>query len=304
MSNEPAAISASPVAPNETKGMLLGVLGVIAFSLTLPATRAAVADLHPLFVGAGRVVVAAVLSGIVLFLGKHRRPTRGEFKALLFVAAGVGCGFPLFTALAMKYVNASHGGVVLGILPLATALAGAVISHERPSKAFWLCSILGSALVVVFSWLKASGGLQWADVALLAAVASAAMGYAVGARLSKSLGGLQVISWALLIAAPIMLIPAAMMMPRVENVSASAWLGFAYASFISQYLGFLPWYRGLALGGTARVGQTQLLQPFLTIAASAALLGEALDATTIAFAVLVFATVAVGRNLRIGSTAS
>ncbi len=281
--------------------MLLGALGVLAFSLTLPATRAAVADLHPLFVGAGRVVVAAVLSGMVLFLGKHRRPTRSEFKALLFVAAGVGCGFPLFTALAMKYVDASHGGVVLGILPLATALAGAVFSHERPSKAFWFCSIAGSALVVAFSWLKAAGGVQWADVALLAAVASAAMGYAVGARLSKSLGGLQVISWALLIAAPIMLIPAAMMMPRVENVGATAWLGFGYASFISQYLGFLPWYRGLALGGTARVGQTQLLQPFLTIAASAVLLGEALDVTTISFAVLVFATVAVGRNLRIGN---
>ena len=290
---------------DQQRGMALGLLGVLAFSLTLPATRAAVVVLDPLFVSSGRAVVAAILSILYLWWGQHRRPTYTEIKWLLVVGLGVVFGFPFFTAWAMKHTSASHGGVVLGILPLATAAAGALFWHERPSKGFWLAAVAGSLLVVIFSLLRSSGKLgstaafELADLALVVAVLFAAMGYAVGARLAKTLGGLQVISWALVIALPFTLIPAVLTAPSSLNLPASVWLGFAYASVVSQYLGFLPWYQGLALGGVARVGQTQLLQPFFTLFAAALLLGETVDAMTIGFAVLVFAVVAMGRKMAV-----
>lgn len=283
----------------ETRGLLLGLVGVAAFSLTLPATRAAVAALGPVFVGTGRAVIAALLGGAFLAAGRHRLPTRAELQALAVVAAGVVVGFPLFTALAMRWVDASHGGVMLGVLPLGTAAAGVVFSRERPSAGFWLAALAGSALVIAFSLAKGAGSLHWADLALLAAVASASVGYAEGARLARSLGSLQVISWALVISAPVLLVPALVSAPATLALPLTAWIGFAYVSLVSQYLGFLPWYRGLALGGIARVGQTQLLQPFFTIAAAALLLGETIDATSLTFALLVFAVVVLGRRSRV-----
>lgn len=283
----------------ETRGLLLGLVGVAAFSLTLPATRAAVAALDPVFVGTGRAVIAALLGGAFLAAGRHRLPTRAELQALAVVAAGVVVGFPLFTALAMRWVDASHGGVMLGVLPLGTAAAGVVFSRERPSAGFWLAALAGSALVIAFSLAKGAGSLHWADLALLAAVASASVGYAEGARLARSLGSLQVISWALVISAPVLLVPALVSAPATLALPLTAWIGFAYVSLVSQYLGFLPWYRGLALGGIARVGQTQLLQPFFTIAAAALLLGETIDATSLTFALLVFAVVVLGRRSRV-----
>jgi len=287
----------------ESRGMLLGLIGVIAFSLTLPATRAAVASLDPLFVSSGRAVVAALLAAIFLWAGSngkpHRKPTKAEFKSLTIVAVGVVFGFPFFTAWAMRYTSASHGGVVLGILPLATAAAGAIFSRERPSKAFWLAAVAGSALVVSFSLMRSHGAFELADLALVAAVMFAAVGYAVGANLAKTLGGLQVISWALVIALPATLVPAILTAPASFALPGSVWLGFIYASVVSQYLGFLPWYKGLALGGTARVGQTQLLQPFFTLFAAALLLNETIDVTTIGFAVLVFMVVGIGRRFSV-----
>jgi drug/metabolite transporter (DMT)-like permease len=288
----------------ESRGMLLGLIGVIAFSLTLPATRAAVASLDPLFVSSGRAVVAALLAAIFLWLGKHRKPTKAEFKSLLIVASGVVFGFPFFTAWAMRYTSASHGGVVLGILPLATAAAGAIFSRERPSKAFWFAAVTGSALVVSFSLMRSHGALQLTDLALVAAVIFAAVGYAVGAQLAKTLGGLQVISWALVVALPFTFVPAILTAPASFVLPGSVWIGFIYASVVSQYLGFLPWYRGLALGGTARVGQTQLLQPFFTLFAAALLLHETVDAITIGFALLVFVVVAFGRKLSVAQSAN
>jgi drug/metabolite transporter (DMT)-like permease len=286
----------------ESRGMLLGLIGVIAFSLTLPATRAAVASLDPLFVSSGRAVVAALLAIIFLWLGKHRKPTKAEFKSLLVIASGVVFGFPFFTAWAMRYTSASHGGVVLGILPLATAATGAIFSRERPSKAFWFAATAGSALVVSFSLMRSHGAIELADLALVAAVIFAAIGYAVGAQLAKTLGGLQVISWALVIALPFTLVPAILTAPASFVLPGPVWMGFVYASVVSQYLGFLPWYKGLALGGTARVGQTQLLQPFFTLFAAALLLGENIDAMTIGFAILVFVVVAFGRKLSVTQT--
>ena len=287
----------------ETSGMLYGLLGVAAFSLTLPLTRLAVTVLDPVFVGMGRAVVAALCAGFYLYLGKHRVPTKQEFKVLAVIALGVVVGFPLLTAYAMRHVEAAHGGVLLGILPLATAAAGFVFSHERPSSAFWLMAVLGSTLVIAFSLLQGGGALQLADAALLLAVICASSCYALGARLSQALGGLQVISWALVMAAPFVAVPAVMYAPVTFNFAPGIWLSFIYVSVISQFLGFLPWYKGLALGGIARVGQTQLLQPFFTLAASALLLGEIVDGRTVAFAVAVCVVVAVGRSLNIAKTA-
>lgn len=288
----------------ETKGMALGLLGVLAFSLTLPATRVAVGTLSPLFVGMGRVVVAALPAAIYLLISRRRCPNRGEFKSLLVVALGIAFGFPVLSALAMREVEASHAGVMLGVLPLATAVAGVFLSGERPSFGFWAMALLGSLLVVLFALEKGGWRLAWADLALMAAVASAAIGYAEGARLTRVLGGVQVISWAVLLAAPMLMIPASVFAPGDLAVPFEAWLCFLYVSLVSQFLGFIPWYQGLALGGIARVGQVQLLQPFLTLAAAMFLLGEAVDVSALVFAVLVCLTVAVGRRMRVAGGAA
>lgn len=279
--------------------MLLGLTAVALFSLTLPATRMALESFHPLFIGTGRGLLAAVLATIYLIASKCRRPTKQEFKYLLLVVMGVGFGFPVFTALAMGYVDASHGGVMLGIMPLTTAAAGALLFKERPSRGFWMMALLGSALVIAFSLIRGNGSLHWADLALLIAVITGSTAYAVGGYLSKSLGGLQVISWALVMALPIYMATVIWFLPAFADVTATAWTGFLYAALVSQFLGFLPWFRGLALGGIARVGQTQLIQPFITILFSAWLLGESIDLMTIGFAMAVFGVVATGRAFNI-----
>jgi drug/metabolite transporter (DMT)-like permease len=197
----------------------------------------------------------------------------------------------------MRSVHASHGAVVIGLLPLATAVAGALIAHERPSRTFWACAIFGSAVVVAFALWQGGGTAQPADGLLVLAVIAAAVGYAEGARLARTLGGWQVISWSLVIAAPVVAVPTAMSIDaRILSAPASAWTGFAYVSVVSMFLGFFAWYRGLAQGGIGAIGQVQLLQPFLTIFASALLLGERIDWATIVAAALVIASIALGRR--------
>jgi len=196
-------------------------------------------------------------------------------------------------------VPAAHGAVVVGLLPLATAVAGALMAHERPSRRFWACAVAGSAVVVAFALWKGGGALHGADALLVGAVAAAAIGYAEGARLSRTLGGWQVISWALILAAPFVAVPTWLALDtRAAAAPWTAWLAFAYVSAVSMYLGFFAWYKGLAEGGIAAVGQVQLLQPFFTLFASALLLGENLDAMTFVAAALVVATIALGRRGR------
>lgn len=281
----------------ETKGMWLGLVGVAIFSLTLPFTRIAVAELNPVLVALGRAVVAAVGSALLLWWVDAPRPTRTQWKALAITSLGVVVGFPLFSSVAMRYVPASHGAIVIGILPLATALFGALRFGERPSTGFWIAALAGSAIVIGFALWQGGGGLHIADLALFAAVVAAAMGYAEGGRLSQSMGGQQVISWALVLSMPVLL-PVTVWLGWTYGVSASpqAWVGFAYVSLFSMFIGFFFWYKGLALGGIARVGQVQLLQPFLTLAGAALILGEALDAANFLFAMAVIAVVAVGRR--------
>jgi drug/metabolite transporter (DMT)-like permease len=291
-----AARGRDPLA--ESKGLALGFVGVAVFSLTLPATRLAMADSDPVVFGLGRSLVAGAVAAAILLATRQRRPRGSEWRALALVAAGVIFGFPLLSAWGMQRVPAAHGGVVLGILPLATAMAGAVILRERPSPGFWLMSLLGGGAVVAFSLLRGGGSLSLGHLALLGSVACAAVGYAEGARLSRSLGGWQVICWALVIAFPLLLLP---VVPTVLAQglpgSPASWAAFAYVALFSQLFGFFAWYRGLVLGGVARVSQVQLLQTFMTIGASALLLGESIDALTLGFAVFVVASVAVGRKM-------
>ena len=289
----------APTPRDRKRGLAWGFLGIASFSLTLPATRVAVAELDPVFVGLGRAVVAAALAGLVLTASRTPWPGWRLFPRLALVAGGVIVGFPLFSALAMRYVPASHGAVVIGLLPLATALAAAWIAHERPSRTFWWSAALGSAVVVGFAFWRGGGRPQPADGLLALAAISAAIGYAEGGRLARTLGGWQVISWALVIAAPVVLVPTLLAVDaRLATASPVAWACFAYVSVVSMFLGFFAWYRGLALGGIAAVGQVQLLQPFLTIFAAALLLGESIDPATFIAAALVIAAIAMGRRAR------
>jgi drug/metabolite transporter (DMT)-like permease len=286
---------------NETRGLQYGVAGVAIFSLTLPFTRIAVTELDPVFVAMARAVVAGFCSVWLLWRLRAPWPTPSQLKALAIVAAGVVFGFPVLTSIAMHEVPAAHGAIVLGILPLATALFGALRFGERPSAGFWITALVGSALVTGFALTDHPGGsvtLVSADAALFGAVIAAAMGYAEGARLSESMGGQQVISWALLLSMPVLIV-ASLWLGWRHGVSASprVWAAFAYLSLFSMFIGFFFWYKGLALGGIARVGQTQLLQPFMTLAGAAILAGEPFTLKNVLFAFAVIGVVAIGRKM-------
>jgi drug/metabolite transporter (DMT)-like permease len=285
---------------DETKGLILGLLGVTAFGLTLPITRFVVSYLDPLFVGLGRAVVAALIAGVLLLLAKEAVPNREQIIQLVIIALGVVIGFPILSAWAMQTVPASHGGVVLGILPLITATVGVCISKEKPSLGFWASGVLGAILVVAYSLFQDIGNFLLGDLALLGATIAAAIGYAIGGKLSREIGGWKVICWALVLSLPFILIPAMIKAPQgAYEFPINVWISFLYLALVSQLFGFFLWNKGLALGGIARVSQTQLVQPFITIAASGALIGETMDITTIGFALLVVATVAFNRKMPI-----
>ncbi len=281
------------------KGTLFGLFGVMAFGLTLPATRLAVASLDPLFVGLGRAAVAAFPAALLLLLTRQRLPTRDQWKRLGIVVFGVTVGFPLAIGWAMQRVDASHGGVVLGLLPLATACAAFFRAGETPSRRFWFSSLAGSATVVAFSLSSGGGALSPADGALLLSVALAALGYAEGGRLAREIGGWQVMCWSLVLAFPLVIGPLVWLaFHHGIHGAASAWGGFAYLSLVSSFLGMFAWYHGLSLGGVAKVGQLQLLQPFFTFLFAAIFLGERLGWKPVACAGLVAGFIALGRGRR------
>lgn len=292
------------MSPETNKGLMLGLVGVTIFALTLPMTRLAVGtvdapQMSGVFIALGRAVVAAVLSIFFLLATRAPWPAREQLAPLLLTAAGVVFGFPLFTSVAMRYVEAVHAAVIVGVLPLATAAVGALLHRQRPSLGFWGCAALGSALVVGFAVLRSgqSGlSLHPADALLLAAMACAAVGYGYGARLSQGMRAEHVICWALVISLPLTL-PVTVFTWPAHELQASAWWGFAYTAVFSMWLGFFAWYRGLALGGTVRVSQVQLVQPFLGMLFAVPLLGERLDLVTLAFALAVIATVFVGKRM-------
>ncbi len=282
---------------------MLGLAGVLIFGLTLPATKLAVAEIDALTVAFGRALSAAVLAGALL-LTARQPPPRGDFLALVIASAGLVLGFPLFATLAMLHAPASHGGVVLAVLPLATAMAGVVLAGERPSPGFWAAALAGTALALAFALINgaAGEGFALADLYLVAAVVCAAIGYAQSGVLAQRIGGWQVICWALVIAMPALVAALALFGKRFDpSVSAAAWGGFLYVAIMSQFLGFFFWNKGLALGGVARTGQLQLLQPFVTLMASAVMLGEAVGLIHVGFAAAIMVCVALSRSMHVAS---
>lgn len=291
---------------DEVKGLWLGLAGVTIFALTLPMTRLAVGtpqlpQMSGVFIAVGRAVVAAALSAVFLLATRAPLPRRQHWLPLAITSAGVVFGFPLLSSVAMRQVEAVHASVILGVLPLATAVVGAWLHRQRPAPAFWLCAALGSALVVGFAILRSGGrglSIHPADLLLLGAAACAAVGYAWGARLSQRMRAEHVICWALVIALPLT-VPAALLTRPQSALQASAWWGFAYVALFSMWLGFFAWYRGLALGGTVRVSQVQLFQPFISMLFAVPLLGETIDALSLGFAIAVIATVFAGKKMAV-----
>lgn len=285
---------------DESQGMLLGLAGIVIFSLTLPATRYVTPYLDPLFIALGRASTAAVVAVIILFIFRQPFPNKQQIKQLALIALGVVIGFPVLTSWAMITVEAAHAGVIIALLPLLTAIMGVLIAGERPSIYFWLISLFGAGLVVVYALLQSEQGFQFGDLLLFAGSLLGAFGYALGGKLSKQLGGWQVICWVLVVAFPFIIIPTLMTQPKgIFVIPDSVWVSFLYLAFMSQLFGFFFWYKGLAIGGIARISQIQLLQPFLTFLAAFILLGEGFDNTTFMFAIAVVLTISISQRMPI-----
>ena len=254
---------------------LNGLLGVIIFSGSLPATRIAVLDLDPFFVTVARATIAGILALIVLLINKEKFPQKTQFLSLGIVALGVVIGFPLLSALALRYVTSAHSIVFVGILPVSTAVFGIIRGGERPRPVFWIFSILGSLFVVGYALMQGISSSPVGDILMLLSVILCGLGYAEGGKLSKTLGGWQVISWALVFSLPVALPLTYIFLPTtIAHVGIGAWTSLAYVSFFSMFIGFIFWYKGLAQGGIASVGQLQLLQPFFGLILAASLLRE------------------------------
>ncbi|MGN6416563.1 MAG: DMT family transporter [Pseudobacter sp.] len=278
-------------------GWINGFIGVLIFSGSLPATRLAIQDFNPVFLTMARAAIAGMLGLILLLVFREKRPDKAQLFSLTLVACGVVIGFPLLSALALQYVSSAHGIIFNGMLPLTTAIFAVLRGGERPKPAFWLFSVLGSALVIGFAFSQGIHVSYTGDILMLMAVIVCGLGYAEGAKLSKTLGGWQVISWALVLSLPVT-IPLLlwMMPPTFEGVRAPAWMGLIYVSLFSMLIGFVFWYRGLAQGGIAAVGQIQLLQPFFGLALAAALLNETVSTGMIGITLAVILCVAGSRK--------
>jgi drug/metabolite transporter (DMT)-like permease len=259
-------------------GLIHGAIGMAIFAGSLPATRVAVLDLDPLFLTAGRAAGAGILAALLLALTRRKLPSRADLVPLLVVAGGVVLGFPLLTALALKSVPSAHAIVFVGLLPLMTSLFAVFRAAEKPSPAFWLWAMAGSAAVCAYALWHSTGGFSAPDLLMLAAIIACGLGYAEGSRLSQRIGSWQTICWALVLSLPVSLPATLVTLPDdLTVVAAPAWLGFAYVTLFSMFIGFFFWYRGLLLGGIARVSQIQLFQPFLGLALAALVLGESVS---------------------------
>lgn len=280
-----------------TEGWGSGLIGVIIFSGSLPATRVAVGSFTPLFLTSARAVIAALIGTALLLVLREKRPTKAEIVPLGLVALGVVIGFPLLTALALQHITSARSIMFIGLLPLATAIFGVIRGGDRPRPAFWLFSVGGAATVAGYALSNGVFASPIGDLLMVAAILVCGLGYAEGARLSRRLGGWQVISWALLVALPLMASIAVATLPDAWTaISTPAWLGLAYVSVFSMLVGFVFWYRGLARGGIAGVGQLQLLQPFFGLALAGLLLGEPVAWTMVAVTGLVVACVVGARR--------
>ena len=270
-----------------------GLLGVLIFSGSLPATRVAVGSLDPMFLTSVRAVIAALLGAVMLLAFRETRPKRSDLKSLIIVAAGVVVGFPLLTATALQHITSAHSVVFIGLLPLATGIFGVLRGDTRPKPLFWVFSVLGSFAVAGYALVQSADVSLFGDALMLAAIIVCGLGYAEGALLSRRLGGWQVISWALVLALPMMAFLAFAFRPEtLSGLPAPVWVSVGYVSMFSMLIGFIFWYRGLALGGTTGVGQLQLLQPFFGLVLASLLLSEPVPPLMIGVTVLVVLCVA------------
>jgi drug/metabolite transporter (DMT)-like permease len=283
----------------ERWGLVLGFVGMVVFGGTLPATRIAVSAIDPIALTALRAAIAGLCSLALLIALRRPLPARRLWPQLVVAMLCVTVLFPFLMALAMQTVDASHGGVVLGILPIATALVAVLVTHERPNPLFWIASLVGAALVIAFALRQGGGALSAGDLLLFAAVALSAIGYAYSGRLTAEMPGWEVISWVLVIALPISLPAALLTMPSdLTHIPLQPWLALFYVAIFSQWIGFFAWNAGMAMGGIARVSQIQLLQPFVTFALAAFFNGETITPQIVLFASAVVATVAISTQTR------
>ncbi len=288
---------AAPRLTPVTRGLIYGLIGVVIFAGSLPATRAAVIGLDPWFVGAARAVGAAILGAAWLILNGARLPDLRTFVRLAVVGACVVIGFPLFTSLALQHVPASHGILFVGSIPLATCLAGAALGTVRPRWPFWVWAVIGAAAVSFYVVSQGGGHFGPADLLMVGAVVSTGIGYAEGARLAKTMPPAAVISWALIVCLPLTLPAMVVNWPAdLAAVPKGAWIGLCYVTLFSMFIGFLFWYRGLVLGGTARVSQIQLFQPFIGLGFAAVFLSEAVGWGLLLGSVMVTISVAFARR--------
>lgn len=282
--------------------MWWGLLGVTAFSFTIVFTKVAIGGLSPLFIGAGRAVIAAAIAATALTLTRQPLPNRRQWLRLAVVAAGVVAGFPLLTSYALTVVPASHGAIVVALLPAATAVCAVLRGHERPPVMFWLMATAGALAAIVFAMVHGSGlgHLSWPDLLLFGAVLAAAIGYAEGGLLARELGAWQTVSWALVVAAPVMLaLTALSVVHQPPQATPVQWASFGYLAAVSMYLGFFAWYRGLAIGPMTQVSQVQLIQPVLTIGWAALLLHERLTWSTVLGGAVVIGCAALAVRIRL-----
>ncbi|WP_306438079.1 DMT family transporter [Mycoavidus sp. SF9855] len=290
------------MSPREIQGMLLGLLSVILFSITLPMTRITIMEIHPLLNGLGRSFIAAIPAAILLAWRREKWPTKQQMKGLAVVALGAIIVFPVCTAWAMRTLPASHGAIVNGLQPLCVAIYAVWFAREKPSRTFWLCSIIGSTLIITYAMRASGGTLMAGDIFMLIAVVFGALGYTEGGRLAKQMGGWRVICWALVISAPVLVIPVTLLAwHHTGPISLKSWLAFGYAALISQFFGLFIWYAGLALGGIARVSQVQQLQVFFTLAFSTCFFGEEVGSDTWLFAAAVVFMLALSSRTRIAA---
>ncbi|RJQ75736.1 DMT family transporter [Pseudonocardiaceae bacterium YIM PH 21723] len=303
--NSSATLLKPPLLSPSPAGLWWGLLGVTAFSFTVPFTRVTLAGggMSPLFVASARAVIAAVLAAAALTLTRQRIPRGTQWIRLMVVAGGVVVGFPLLTSYALTVTQAGHAAVVIALLPAATAVMAVLRGHERPPLPFWITATLGAAVVVGFAALRSDGigGLQWPDLYLFGAVAACAIGYAEGGLLARELGSWQTVSWALVVSAPLMTVLTGLSITQRPPAGTPVeWAAFGYLAVVSMFLGFFAWYRGLAIGPMARVSQVQLVQPVMNICWAALLLGEPLTWPTVLGGVAVIACAATAVRTRLG----
>jgi len=282
----------------ETKGMCIGFIGILIFSLTLPVTKIAVLSFDPYFIAFGRACLAGFFALAYLLYKQASLPSKTDLAKITVIALGVVFGFPIFTTVAMQEGSSSHGAVILGMMPLATTVIGVIRFKERPSIGFWLVSLLGAGLVVTYALLKSSGSLSYIDGLLVLGGICACIGYVEGGELSRRMNPRVVISWALVVSLPINIMATHFTFsPAYWNADAIALTSFLYLSLFSMYLGFFFWYEGLAIGGIARVSQVQLIQPFCTLLAASFFLGDSLTVINTVFAFLVVSTVVLSKRM-------